>query len=307
VTPQDSGWILVLGATGKQGGSTARYLLRDGWDVHAFVRDPRRSRAVDLAELGAVLVVGDLDDADSVRAAMRGAHGVFSVQTPLGPGGVPAEERHGELVADIAHEIGVGHYVHSSVGGAERPEGLHWRETKLRVEERITGHGLPATFLRPAYFMENLNMFPPLPDEGGGLVYRRGLAPGTRLQMIAAADIGYFAAEAFRLGATAIGAKTELAGDELTGDGIAAAFERHTGRPTRFDPIPPDELREISSWQADAYGWLNRIGYTADIPDLRARHPRLATLDAWLARTRWRPPEDVPRQATATLEARSPS
>ncbi|TNJ66395.1 hypothetical protein FE784_10480 [Paenibacillus hemerocallicola] len=31
--------ILVLGATGQQGGSAARHLLRDGWNVRAFTRD----------------------------------------------------------------------------------------------------------------------------------------------------------------------------------------------------------------------------------------------------------------------------
>jgi uncharacterized protein YbjT (DUF2867 family) len=280
--------ILVLGATGRQGGSTARHLLGRGWPVRAFVRDPDKSAARDLSAAGATIVRGDLDDADSIRKAMRGVHGVFSVQTPLGEGGVPAEERHGKLVADIAAEVGVTHYVHSSVGGAERPEGLHWRETKLRIEERVLERGLPATFLRPAYFMENLDMFPPVP-EGEGLVYRRGLAPGVPLQMIAAADIGFFAAEAFDEGEKAVGTRIELAGDELTGDQIAEAFARHTGLPTRFETIAPDDLLAQSAWQADAYGWLNRIGYTADVPVLRTRFPGLLTLDDWLAKTGWAP------------------
>lgn len=279
--------ILVLGATGRQGGATARRLLERGWRVRAFVRDPGKPQARELAGLGATLHTGDLDDAESIRRAMRAVHGVFSVQTPLGEGGVPAEQRHGILVADIAAEIGVTHYVHSSVGGAERPEGLHWRETKLRIEERVRANGLPATFLRPTYFMENLDMFPPVP-EGDGLVYRRGLAPGVKLQMIAAADIGFFAAEAFDAGAEAVGRHEELAGDELTGDEIAAAFARHTGLPTRFETIPPDDLERQSSWQVDAYGWLNRIGYAADIPVLRARFPQLSSLDSWLAKTNWR-------------------
>lgn len=278
--------ILVLGATGRQGGSTARHLLEQGWQVRAFVRDPGKPQAKSLAELGAQVAVGDLDDADSIRRAMSGVYGVFSVQTPLGEGGVPAEERHGKLVADIAAEAGPAHFVHSSVGGAERPEGLHWRETKLRIEERIREHGLPATFLRPAYFMENLDMFPPILEDGG-LVYRRGLAPGVKLQMIAAADIGFFAADTFAQGTDTIGRHVELAGDELSGDEIAAAFGRHTGLPSRFETIPPDDLVNQSHWQVDAYSWLNRIGYHADIPALRACHPRLETLDGWLAKTGW--------------------
>jgi uncharacterized protein YbjT (DUF2867 family) len=283
-------WILVLGATGKQGGSTARYLLERGWAVRAFVRDPDKPAARDLVARGATLAQGDLDDADSLRAAMTGAYGVFSVQTPLGEAGVPGEERHGKLVADIAKETGVQHLVHSSVGGAERPEGVHWRESKLRIEERIRENDLPATFLRPAYFMENLNndMFPPT-LVGGELVYRRGLAPGVPLQMISAADNGYFAADAFDDPETYIGKNVELAGDELTGDQIAAVFQRHTGIPTRFEAIPMEELKVTNPWQAIAYDWMNRIGYSADIPTLRAQHPGLLTLEEWLSKSGWAP------------------
>jgi uncharacterized protein YbjT (DUF2867 family) len=282
--------ILVFGATGRQGGSTARELLKGGWPVRAFVRDAARAQAVELESLGARLCVGDLDDADSIRRAMDGVYGVFSVQTPLGPAGVPGEERHGKLVADIAARAGVAHYVHSSVGGAERPEGLHWREAKLRVEQRVTEHGLPATFLRPAYFMENLNadMYPPVLEDGG-LVYRRGLADGVKLQMIAAADIGVFAAQVFDAGpGQTVGRHLELAGDELTGAEIAEVFARHTGLPARYEAIPPDDLVNQSHWQVEAYGWLNRIGYSADIPALRRRFPGLQTLEGWLAATGWR-------------------
>ncbi|WP_329495103.1 NmrA/HSCARG family protein [Kitasatospora herbaricolor] len=290
-TETDEGrWVLVLGATGNQGGTTARHLLARGTAVHAFVRDPQAPRARELSAAGATLVQGDLEDADSVRAAMRGAHGVFSVQTPLGPGGVPAEERHGLLLADIAAETGVAHYVHSSVGGAEEPAGVFWREAKLRIEERVRERGLPATFLRPTYFMDNLNQYPPLLEEGE-LVYRRGLEPGKSLQMIASEDIGFFAAEVFADPERFIGAKLEIAGDELTGDQIAAAFQKHTGITTRYDAVPMAELRATSEWQATAYDWLNRIGYHADIADLRRRHPGLLTLEGWLARTGWAPAE----------------
>ena len=45
--------ILVTGATGQQGGATARHLLKDGWNVRAWVRDPRKPAAQVLAQQGA--------------------------------------------------------------------------------------------------------------------------------------------------------------------------------------------------------------------------------------------------------------
>jgi uncharacterized protein YbjT (DUF2867 family) len=289
-TPDPTRWVLVVGATGRQGGSTTRNLLQRGWAVHALVRDPTSPAAREVERLGATLVPGDLDRPDTVSAALKGAYGVFSVQTPLSLGGVPAEERHGLLLADLSAETGVEHYVHSSVGGAENPAGVFWREAKLRIEERVRERGLPATFIRPTYFMDNFHDYPPLLEDGE-LVYRRGLGPGVRLQMIASEDIGFFAAEAFDDPGRFLGAKVEIAGDELDGVRIAEAFGRHTGIPARYEPIPMDELREQSEWQATAYDWLNRIGYTADIADLRSRHPRLLDLAGWLARNRWAPAE----------------
>ncbi|WP_019070475.1 NmrA/HSCARG family protein [Streptomyces hokutonensis] len=297
-------WILVFGATGNQGGSTARELLARGWAVHAFVRDTASVAAQKLAASGALVVRGDLEDAGSVRAAMRGAHAVFSVQTPLGPGGVPAEERHGNLIAAVAAEVGVQHFVHSSVGGAENPDGVFWREAKLRIEERVRELGLPATFIRPTYFMDNFGQYPPLLQDGE-LVYRRGLAPGTPLQMIASEDIGFFAAEAFDAPEEFMGKAWEIAGDELTGEMIAEVFQRHTGIATRYEAVPMDVLRQESEWQATAYDWLNRVGYTADLTALRRRKPGLLTLEAWLARTAWAPAEHHRAPRTAGVERSS--
>jgi uncharacterized protein YbjT (DUF2867 family) len=283
--------VLVLGATGKQGGSTARHLLERGWSVRAFVRDPRAAKARALAELGATVAVGDLEDAGSVRRAMRDVYGVFSIQTPMTELGVEGEERHGKTCADAAKELGVQHYVHSSVGGADKPQGINWRLSKQAIEERIVANELPFTFLRPSYFMENLNHdMSPLVLVDGELVFRRGLGPTNTVQMISGPDIGYFAADAFDDPAGHLGARIELAGDEVTGDQIAEAFGRHTGLPARFESVPLDQLRQEGLvWQATSYSWMNSIGYHADIPALRARFPGLLTLDGWLAATNWQP------------------
>jgi len=37
--------ILVVGATGNQGGATARRFLKDGWPVRALIRNPQSDKA----------------------------------------------------------------------------------------------------------------------------------------------------------------------------------------------------------------------------------------------------------------------
>src|SRR5689334_14343681 len=108
--------IVVTGATGNQGGATTRHLLADGWHVRALVRDDTTPAAAALAAAGAELVRGDLDDPASLEAAVRGAYGVFSVQSAS-----PDELTQGMNVVDAAKVGGVRHLVYSSVGGAEEP------------------------------------------------------------------------------------------------------------------------------------------------------------------------------------------
>ncbi|MGH2377164.1 MAG: NAD-dependent epimerase/dehydratase family protein [Candidatus Limnocylindria bacterium] len=65
----------ITGASGFLGGVLARQLRQAGHEVVALVRRP--DAAPKLAELGVELRAGDLNDAESVRAAMRGADGIF--------------------------------------------------------------------------------------------------------------------------------------------------------------------------------------------------------------------------------------
>ncbi|ARZ66812.1 NmrA/HSCARG family protein [Streptomyces sp. HU2014] len=282
-------WVLVLGATGRQGGSAARHLLDRGWAVRALVRDPEHPRARELQAKGVRLVKGSLDDPAAVRAAVAGAYGVFTVFTPTHGNGLDGEERHAALLASAVRDAGVAHLVHSSVGGVENPGGVGWRETKLTVERTMRAAGVPTTFLRAVYYMENFLDLPPVVDASGQLVLSRGLLPETRLQMIASQDIGWFVADAFDDPGHFAGRNVEIAGDELTGPRIAEAFARHTGLPARFESVPIEEIRRQNEWMAKTFVWFNEVGYTADIPALRAAHPGLLTFDAFLRGSGWSP------------------
>ncbi|MHA6758306.1 NmrA/HSCARG family protein [Streptacidiphilus sp. PAMC 29251] len=281
------GWILVIGATGRQGGAVARELLGRGWEVHALVRDPQAPAARRLADHGAVLVRGDLDDTASLHAAMRGAYGVFSVQTFTTPEGVTGEERQGRSVADVAGWEEVAHVVYSSVGGAERGSGVPHFESKAAIERHIEALGLPATVLRPAMFIDNFASFGPTLVEGE-LVLSLGLAPETVLQMIATRDIAVFAADAFDDPQHWLGRKVEIAGDALTGAQMAEAFAEAAGMPARFQELPMAQLRAMSEDMAAMFDWFNREGYRADLAALRERHPDLTTLRSWLRDTGWK-------------------
>jgi len=290
-----TGPVLVIGATGQQGGAAAHALLQRGRTVHALVRDASAPGARLLRQAGARLVPGDLDDPASLRAAISAVPSVFLVLTMMtGPHvtlqGVATEERRGKMVADIARETGTGHLVYSSISGADRHTKIPHVESKGRIEEHIQALDLPATILRPVSFMENFASYNHPVLAGGELVVSLALYPETPLQMIAARDIGIFAAIAFEQPGRFVGRHIEIAGDELTGPDIAETFGRACGLPARFQQMPIEQLRAFDEEVAKMFAWLNeRAIDRPDIAALRADHPGLMTLQTWARQTDWQP------------------
>ncbi|MFF5585584.1 NmrA family NAD(P)-binding protein [Streptomyces hygroscopicus] len=70
--------VLVTGATGRQGGATARAPLAAGGPVRALVRHAATDRARAVAAYGAELVTGGLHNRESVIRAADGVRPVFS-------------------------------------------------------------------------------------------------------------------------------------------------------------------------------------------------------------------------------------
>ena len=280
--------VAVVGATGQQGGATATALLDAGARVRALVRDPAKPAARALADRGAELVSADLTDPASVRAALEGVDRLFAMTTFAGERGVEGEVEQGRTLADAAAAAGVGAVVYSSVGGAERSTGVPHFESKRRVEEHVQSLGLPATFLRPVFFMENLTAQGPT-VEGGELVVRLPLPGDVPLQMVAVADIGAAATAALLDPSRVPGGALELAGDELTGEQIAAVFGRHAGLPARYEALPlavlggDEDMTRMFTWFAET------PAYQADLAAGRALVPGLHDLAGWLTATGWSP------------------
>lgn len=279
--------ILVTGATGQQGGAVARHLLVNGWSVRALTRDASSEKAQALLKAGADVIQGNLDDYDSLVAALKGVYGVFSVQA-FWDIGVEGEERQGKALADAAKAANVQHLVYSSVGGADRNSGVPHFESKWHIEERIRALNLPATILRPVEFMENL-FYTRQPIVEQGVLVAAKLTEKPH-QWIAVEDIGWFVAYVFDHPEQYIGQAIELAGDSLTQTELANTLSRVIGRPVHYIEQTLDEVRQSpygGEELAVMIEWFNEEGYDGDIDALRLIHPNLLTLHDWLQRTGW--------------------
>ncbi|AKT37814.1 NmrA/HSCARG family protein [Chondromyces crocatus] len=287
--------ILVTGATGAQGGAVVRHLLQRGYRVRALCRDPQKPAAKALSEAGVRVLQGDFDDAASLAEATRGVYGVFGVQNFWDgfPGpciGLEHEVRQGKALLDAAKAADVRHFVQASAGGAAATPCIPSTESKRRIELHAKAIGIPWTFVRSVFFMDNLvhpawGFMQPILE--GRL--ELSLAPETRLQVIAVDDIGHFVGMAFDRPREFVGSAFDLAGDELSMLEMAAVFSRVMGKEIRFTGSLAglERVKAFSEELASVFRWAHEVGFGAFIPGLRALHPGLSTLEAFLRRAGW--------------------
>lgn len=278
--------VLVLGATGQQGGTVARALRERARNVRAMVRDPESTAARALAATGVVVVRGDLGNAPSIRNAMAGADGVFSVQPNSGsPGsGITDEEevRIGKLVAEIAVEAGVNHLVYSSASViAKGATGIKNLDCKLEIEDHVRSLSIPATIVRPATFMELLAL-PDLWSEDYVLSFFA--SPDQPIELIAAEDIGKIVAAVFDDRGCFAGTSINIAGDELTGAEIGSVIGRASGRSVTYRRFPDALLKQLPALDKTVRMFESGTAAgNADISALSATFGPLTRLHEWLA------------------------
>ncbi|KAF0835874.1 NmrA family NAD(P)-binding protein [Nocardia caishijiensis] len=280
--------VLITGATGKQGGATARRLLAEGVRVRALVRDPRSPAARALAAAGAELAIGDFDDPATLLTAAKDARAVLLVPpADYGPNGWTAgdEARRGTAVVEAARAAGVEQIVFSGIA-TMGPADSWGQEGKHRIEDAIRASGLRFTLLRPVRFMENyLMQGSPVDGIRADGEHRHLFVADRPLQMIALDDIAVFAALAFADPDGWHGRELELAGEAITPVDAAATIAAATGRPIHYREISEAEAAAIGPQLAATWRLIRETGgWQADLPTLRALHPGLTSLPDWLER-----------------------
>ncbi|MEV4760908.1 NmrA family NAD(P)-binding protein [Micromonospora sp. NPDC049559] len=278
--------VAVTGATGKQGGATARRLLAGGRPVRALVRDKTTPAAAALADAGAELALADFDEPSSLAPALEGTSALFAVPpVAYGPTGSnpDLEFARGRALADAAVAAGVRHVVFTGV--ASTSGAAFAASGKRRIEQYLRERIPLVTVLRPVRFMTNY-----LAASGVGLdgfvdgLHRHIFPPNEPAQMIALEDIAEFAALAFEQPDRFAGRTLELAGDDPTPAEAVAAISAATGVTLRYEQLSHDEAAALTPEIAEIrQRWITGQRWRADIEALRVIHPGLRTLADWLS------------------------
>ncbi len=275
--------ILVIGATGRQGGGVVDAALKNGHEVSAFVRSADQNTA-SLAGRGVDIVEGDLDDPESIVVAAQSVDSMFAVTTPFA--GLEKEIEHGKNLVAAAQEADVKHLVFSSVAAAGEATRIGHFDTKWVTEELIRSTGIPATVIAPVFFMDNY-VFPwNLADMSKGVI-RQAVDPDVPLQMVDSTDIGRAVVSSIENGL--IRKRIEIVGDRLTGPELADVLSRAAGREISFQRQPGSELDAMGGDWRRMYEWFNEGGFSVDSSELHSQLPDVAfrTADQWAADQDW--------------------
>jgi uncharacterized protein YbjT (DUF2867 family) len=214
--------------------------------VRGLVRDASKAKLPAAIEP----VQGDMTDVASMRTALKGVDTLFLLNA------VAADELTQALgTLDLAREAGIQRMVYFSVFKSSLFDDVPHFAGKYLVERVIDAHAIPATVLRPAYFMQNDLMFRDALKAG---VYPQPIG-GVGVTMVDIRDIADAAvAELLRrerashpLPRTTI----EFVGpDTLTGAEVAAIWASVLGRDVRYGG---DDLAAFENQAARMMpGWM---------------------------------------------------
>ena len=218
--------VLVTGAPGNVGTPLVAELLRLGAPVRVAARNAAAARAalgdaVDLSPL-------DFERPDTFGTAFAGVERMFLLRPPQ------IADVDGVIAPALraAEAAGVRHVVFLSIQGAEKNRIVPHR----KVEERLRASGMAWTFVRAAYFMQNLSTtHAPEIRELDEIWVPAGRS--SRTAHVDARDVATVAARALVEDGHGGRAYTPTGPAALTYDEIAALLTAEVGRPIRYaDP-----------------------------------------------------------------------
>jgi NAD(P)H dehydrogenase (quinone) len=226
--------VMISGATGDTGRAAVREAIALGLDVRAMVHN-RDARSEALETLGAEVVLGDLLEIDTVRAAMEGANAAYFVW-PVAPGLIHATVN----FAQAAKEAGVSTVINLSQRSANRDSTSNSCRDSFIAEQVFNWSGLSVIHLRPTYFLEWL-LYPwQLPYLQKGIL-RMPVGKG-RHSPIAADDQGRVIAALLKSPDDYIGTTIPISGPvEMDHEQMAAELSEALGRKIIFQDLLVDE------------------------------------------------------------------
>jgi uncharacterized protein YbjT (DUF2867 family) len=204
------------------------------------------------------------------------------------------EVAQGKAAIDAAKAAGVKHLVFSGLedvealtAGEEKAYRVPHFDGKGRIEKYATESGVPSSFARYSFYMDNwAGMMKPTKNEDG--TYTIGLPMGdVPMGIISVEDAGPAVASIFGLGDEAVGNAYGLAGELLPISEVAAIFSRVLGKEVKYVDMPDAAFRALPIGPhvedlANMFAFYHDERCVRDVEQTRTLNPKARGFEAWL-------------------------
>ncbi|KAG0300876.1 hypothetical protein BGZ98_008800, partial [Dissophora globulifera] len=294
-----------------QGGSVINSVINDPelskiYRVRAITRDPSSANAQALLQKGVEVVKGDVDDHESLKQALQGAHTVFIVTVTVYDALLkPRELAQGKAIADTAVAAGAQYLIFSTLPYVtDIAKGVCSNvpsfDVKAEIEEYIRTLPIKSAFFSPGIFMQNyIAKMSPQPAGDGtyslvGIVSSTAQFPLIDVVEDTGKYVGAILAEPDKYEGKVFSAATRF----YTHDEIAQELSKATGKTVKYHQLPVEVFKSflIPGSGDPVVGMLQYIqdfGYYgpqgAELVEWSVQNARgkLPTFDEFLARQKY--------------------
>ncbi len=233
--------IVVVGATGQQGGAVVRALRADNqFKVRALTRNTAKHR-----ELANEVVEADLNRPETLKPAFAGAYGVFLVTNFQEHGA--DELKQATAAVRAAKDAGVKHFIWSTLPDVEAISGSKFHvphftgKSKVDRVVREAGFANHTFVIAPFYYQNLIGVLGPQKQPNGSAGWTLPLDPAVRnIHMGDISELGAVVAGAFaHPGQAGHGEYLPLVGDFLSFNEIIDTLNRQ-GNNFSFHQVPKD-------------------------------------------------------------------
>ena len=284
--------VLVIGASGYIGVATVAALAAkyaDKVEVRAGVRNPEK--ADKLKAIGGVSVVqATMGDKENLKSALKGVDSLYIV-TPGAKDRAPLTI----ATAEAAKEAGVKFLLVVSVPTANLTDTVFGAQLS-EVEDKVGKLGVPYTFLRLPFFVENLWGFKDS-IAGQGAIYCP-VDPDKPHTPVVVEDAGKAGAAILADPSKHAGKTYTIVSDRYTYNDVAQGFSEALGKEIKYNRVPYEAAKQaflgmgLLEWQVDGVLELLKLFDSgapetnqADLSDYeKITGEKPTTLKAWIAK-----------------------
>ena len=304
--------IVVVGATGNQGGSVIQHLKKLSarnsnlnFRIRGLTRNTSSFQAQELSTNGVEMVQCDLNDKQQVIRAFNGAHTVFAVTNYWQPdimANPQLEFDQGRNMVDAAVNNGVKHFIWSSLEDAQKTASSTNKNlqvphftNKHRVEEYVRAQNFEwSTFVYAGFFFENFAnnhgaMFHFKNREKTEAVVRLGIDESVQLPMFSINDIGVLVAKFVENPDEFNGRQILGASELLTMPQCCEVMSRVLNIKTTYEKIGMEQVKkEMGGDMAEMLMFFNEMGFYVRDQQAKFDYTRkrfgseLKTFEEWL-------------------------